>query len=170
MKTKKKRASIGDLIEVETPRGLAYVQYSHRSPRSGALIRVLPGFFRTRPHSFGEMVAEKERFYAFFPVDAAVAQNLVTVVANEEVPKAIQSFPLMRMAGLPDRHGIVRDWWLFDGVREWPVDVLTPEQQSLSINEILGYPVLVQRIADDWTPIGAYLGQEKTSNGGYSEP
>lgn len=164
MKKKKKRASIGDLIEVETPRGLAYVQYSHRSPRSGALIRVLPGFFETRPNSFEKIVAEKERFYAFFPVDAAVAQNLVTVVANEEVPKTIRNFPLMRMAGLPDRHGTVRDWWLFDGVREWPVDGLTPEQQSLSINEILGYPVLIQRIAENWTPDGAYLGPGENSN------
>ena len=84
----RKRPQIGDLIEIETPRGYAYAQYiyKHREPpRMGSLIRVLPGFFRERPDDFSALVETEERFSVFFPLGAALNRGIFRIVANEPV-------------------------------------------------------------------------------------
>lgn len=159
MKQKKIKPNIGDIVEIQTPRGFAYAQYTHRSPRMGDLIRVLPGVYEQRPSSFDDIVASKERYFVFYPLGAALTQKLVTPVGEAEVPEEIQKFPLMRMAGLPDREGKVRDWWLFDGKQERPAGELTPELVHLSIAEVWGHPLLVDRITEDWSP--SQFGKEK---------
>src|SRR5438874_2360723 len=78
------RPRIGDILEIATPAGLAYLQYTHRIPMWGALIRVLPGVFPERPSDFHGLVAKRERFFVFFAVGVAVARGIVTVVGNEE--------------------------------------------------------------------------------------
>lgn len=148
---------------MQTPRGLAYAQYSHRSPNFGPLIRILPGFYDVRPDSFEELARSKERFYVFFPVGAAVKQELVQIVAKEEVPAAARKFPLMRMEGLRNQGGEVEHWRLYDGERSRAVGRLSPEQQTLSVVELWSYPVLVERITEDWSPATAYLVKTKTA-------
>ena len=86
----RKRPRIGDVIEIETPGGLAYVQYTYNDkepPVWGALIRVLPGLFQSRPHDFSDLVREHARFFVFFPLGAACHRGLVKVVAHEEIPE-----------------------------------------------------------------------------------
>jgi hypothetical protein len=58
----------------------------------------------------------------------------------------------MRDAGLRSSRTNNANWWLWDGKREWRVGVLTPEQAHYSIREIVGLPVIVDRILDHWTP------------------
>ena len=44
----RKRPRIGDVVEISTPRGLAYAQFTHKHdapPKFGALIRVAPGYY-----------------------------------------------------------------------------------------------------------------------------
>jgi hypothetical protein len=58
------RPQIGDVIEIPTPRELAYAQYTqeHREPpRHGSLLRVLPGLYGRRPDDLRTLV-EQERF------------------------------------------------------------------------------------------------------------
>lgn len=69
--TKKRRPKIGDVIEIPTPRGLAYAQYTHKHPMYGALLRVLRGIYTKRPADFSEVVKQEEHFKAFFPLKAA---------------------------------------------------------------------------------------------------
>ncbi|MCS7123146.1 MAG: hypothetical protein RMJ17_01025, partial [Candidatus Aenigmarchaeota archaeon] len=45
---KRKRPKIGDVFEIKTPKGFAYVQYSIRHPDFGEIIRVLPGLYPDR--------------------------------------------------------------------------------------------------------------------------
>src|SRR5688500_16504040 len=45
MTTRRKRARPGDVLEVRTSRGLAYVHYTSRHPEYGDAIRVLPSLF-----------------------------------------------------------------------------------------------------------------------------
>jgi ribosomal protein L34E len=71
----RRRPRIGDVIEIETPKGLAYAQYTYKHdtpPRYGALLRVLPGLYEARPSDFSDLVQQDERFYVFFPLGSLV--------------------------------------------------------------------------------------------------
>lgn len=146
------RPRIGDVFEIETSRGLAYLQYTHRHDQFGELVRVLPETYASRPPRLEDVMARKERFYIFFPVGGAARQGLVARVGNYPIPEWARNFPLMRWAGLESRSGEVKDWWLFDGQKEWWVGPLRPEHHDLSLVEIWNPAALTQAIADGWSP------------------
>ncbi len=147
-----RRIRIGDIIEIATKRGFAYAQYVLKKERWGALIRILPGVFHERPHNLCELVAEKEKFVTFFPLQAAVNRNIFEVVANCDVPKHASEFPLFRDAVHIDRQGRVHNWVIWDGERSWPVDKLTREQASFPIRAVWNDTLLIERIENGWTP------------------
>lgn len=148
----RRRVRIGDVVEIQTAKGLAYAQYTHDVPRYGALIRVLPGFHERRPSSFAALVEQREQFVVFFPLGAAVWRRIFVIAANEPVPEAAQHFPLFRCAGAINRNGKVLNWWLWDGNREWRVDSLTLEQRRHPEAEIWNDTLLIKRIEEGYTP------------------
>src|SRR5688572_10938623 len=121
---------IGDVFELETPRGLAYLQYTHETKSDGALVRVLRGTHVSRPQ-IASLVNEREQFFAFVPIAACLRQGFVRAVGHHPVPEHAQEFPLFKarsFAGLerPQR------WDLWDGERVTATpDSLTPEQRAL---------------------------------------
>lgn len=150
MRKQRKGPQLGDVIEIETPKGLAYAQYSHEHPEMGSLIRVLPGLYRERPTPLP--VHESERFFIFYPVDAALREGMVSFVGNEAIPTHARSFPLMRNRRDADMAGRAINWWLWDGNDYRPVDTLSKEQRKLSIAAYWSHDVLVERIATGWSP------------------
>ena len=146
----RKRPRIGDVIEVATPKGLAYAQFTHKHdapPRYGPLIRVLPGSYEKRPDSFGELVLQKERFFVFFPLGAACARGLVRIVANKAIPEWARSFPILRSEAYEGP-----SWYLWDGRRKWRVFQLTAEERGYSPIAIWNDTLLIERIVDGWSP------------------
>ena len=143
---------IGDVIEIPTAKGLAYAQFTHKMPVYGRLIRVVEGIWRTRPQALEEVVNAPTRFFTFFPVAAAVNQEVVSLVGNLPVPPQFADFPLMRESGLEPPGGGKVDWWLWDGKEKWRIGSLTPEQRKLSIVEVVNGPVLIRWIDTDWHP------------------
>ncbi len=73
MTTRRKRARPGDILEVSTPRGLAYIHYTARHSEYGDAIRGLPGFFATRPVGFTALASSPEAYFTFYPAVAAVS-------------------------------------------------------------------------------------------------
>ena len=152
---RRKRPRIGDVVEIVTPKGLAYAQYTHNHkgrPHWGHLIRVLPGLFESRPATFSKLVQEKERFFIFFPLGVAVHRGIMEIVAREDIPARCVSFPLFRVTGLPDREGRVHQWGLWDGTKEWHIGSLAPEHVDLSLLRIVNDTRLVQMIVSGWKP------------------
>jgi len=151
---KRKRPKLGDVLEIPTTKGFAYLQYVNRHPVYGALIRVLPGLYVKRPERFSDLVRQPERFFTFFPVGAAVNQGIVIIVANESIPGAAQKIPIMRVEGGIDKGGRVLNWWIIDseGDRKWMVSELSQEQKNLPIAGIMNDTLLVQRIVEGWSP------------------
>jgi len=149
--TARKRPRPGDVIEISTPAGLAYAQYTHKHeapPRYGALIRVLPGIFESRPSTFASLVQERERFWVFFPVGPACHRGMVRVVAEEQLPLWAYRFPTFRSG----RSGL---WFLWDGETEKQVEQLSEVERSLPWkNGIWNLAMLVTRIASGWMPPG----------------
>ena len=150
------KVRIGDIIEIRTSRGLAYAIYTHRHdkpPRYGALLRVFDRLFSSRPDALEEIAKLPVRFSTFFPLQAATNRGLVEVVGNVSVPENLAPFPVFRAAGLPDlKTKKVHAWWLWDGVKEWRVGALTPEQRKLPIRGAVNDTMLVSRIEKDWRP------------------
>jgi len=147
-----KAPKIGDVIEVRTSRGLAYIQYVFRHtspPVYGELVRVLPGIYESEP-DLHELAQQKERFFVFYPVVAACRRGLARVVGKEDVSGF--RFPLMRQPGFRDKDGKVLDWYLWDGEQTSPLEELTEEMKQLSIAAIWNHELLIERIDEGWSP------------------
>lgn len=155
----RKRPRIGDVIEIATPKGLAYAQYTHSHtdpPRYGALIRVLPGLYPSRPTAFTEIVNQCERFSVFFPLGAACNRGIVIIVGTYDIPGWARTFPVFRSEAYP----IVRpesysgpfSWWLWDGTRRWRVSELSPAQRAFPILSVWNDTMLIDRIVSNWAP------------------
>ena len=148
----RKRPRIGDVVEISTPRGLAYAQFTHKHdapPKFGALIRVAPGYYDVRPASFSQIVALQPQFMTFFPLGAACNRRLVTIVANETVPDHAAAFPTFR-SGVRGPDGTVKIWWLWDGTNERPGGTRPQAMGSLPSRAIWNDTLLVERIVSGW--------------------
>lgn len=149
------RPRIGDVVEIPTPKGLAYAQYTHKHdepPRYGALIRVLPGIFNERLTEFAMLVAQKPLFMTFFPLGAACNRRIVQIVAAEPVPPHSREWPIFRNAPRaapgPATSGPL---FLFDGARNWRVDSLTDAQRrEYPPLRIWNDTLLIDRIICGW--------------------
>jgi len=147
------RLRIGDILEFETPKGLAYAQYSHEHPEYGELTRVLPGLHQHRPSDLSSLAQAQERFYVFYPVRPEVKDGLIRVAGSAPVPDRAKAFPMMRAPGAFDlKTGETRVWWLWDGTTSTRIGDLTPDLAKLSIKSFPSYSLLVERLADEWSP------------------
>lgn len=154
MTKRRKRARIGDVMEVSTPRGLAYIHYTclKEEPWYLETIRVLPGFFTERPMDFTELVNDPKAFFVFFPARAAVSQGLAEIVAHHPMPPE-QSFPAAyRREGASNREGRVLAWFICEGTKETMVRELTPEQLYLPVASIFLHDSLVSALTEEWRP------------------
>lgn len=147
-----KQIRIGDIVEIPTSKGLTYAQFTLTHSKYGALFRILPGFFDVRPGDFTSLVNEKERFVAFFPLQAATNKNIFQVCANIPVPITATKLPLFK-TGTPDPiTKKIETWWLWDGEKEWKVGKLESKYTDLPLREIVNDTLLIERIETGWTP------------------
>lgn len=146
---------IGDIVEIETSSGLAYVQFTEKHttpPTFGELVRVLPGLHNTRPSDFSALAQKKESYFVFTPLRLACRRKQATIVSNQPVPEWAQGIPIMRMANGFDENGKGRDWYLWDGIETWPATGNPEDLNNLSIAAIWGHDILTERLAERWLP------------------
>jgi hypothetical protein len=152
-----KKARIGDVCEIKTATGLAYVQYTHPHPSMGQLVRVLPGLYVSRA-DVRELAQQKELYFIFYVLDYALRDGKAKIVSNEPVPDWARPYPMMRYS---------RDftdppsWLIAAASTELTLDEipkmlrvtrLTPEQKKLSISMLCAHPALVKKLEQGWTP------------------
>jgi hypothetical protein len=148
-----KRVEIGDVMEIPTPKGLAYAQYSHLNEEMGALLRVLPGFYALRPDDLQAVAAQPERYFTFFPLQAAIRQGIFEIVGHAAVPAQSRKFPVFRPIGGISNTGQALNWWLWDGRKEWFVgEHLSDEHKRLPPGIVMTDVTLVDRLTRGWTP------------------
>ena len=151
----KQNVKIGDVLEVPTPRGFAYVQYAHYQKPYGTLIRVLPGFHQSRPTDFAQLAKTKELYFVFCPIEALVDQGLLQVASHERVPESAARFPPMRRRGFVRplaKGGGVSNWTIVEDQKEYRVEKLTTAQARLSIASSWNLGMLAQRLTEGWLP------------------
>ena len=108
--------SPGDVVEIRTDGGLAYVQVTHEHPSYPEVVRALPSLHAERPEDPAALAAGPASFTAMIPLERALARLGVAaeVVARAEVPDACRAFPTFRMP-IRDKRGEVAYWWFWDG-------------------------------------------------------
>lgn len=157
----RKKAAIGDIVEINTPAGLAYVQYTHEAGTNGELVRVLPGLYASRPSDFAALARQKELYFVFYIMNYALRAGQAEVVSNQPVPEWAKAHPLMRHAAAFDDFGAVIRWRIVSAASQLtPQELirtplhteLTPEQKKLSIREIWPHAAMVRELARGWTP------------------
>lgn len=150
----RKRAKFGDLVEVRTPRGLAYVQYTSKHPRYSDTIRVLPGLFEQRPPADElRALSTQEGYFVFYLVSLAVRHGLVEIIGNYPIPAGLDAPAKLLRVGFIAPGGKVMTWVLLEGSKETLIKrALTPEEKRLSRAQMWNHEYLVQRLAEQWRP------------------
>lgn len=148
-----KKIEIGDLFEIDTPRGKGYFQYAYSDKLNGALIRVLPGLYVDQIQDIMSLVVTKESYFIYFPLKAAYKRGIVKMVGNYELPIDLKLPKQMRSKNV-DKNGNLICWFIID-CDTWQrinVQKLTEEQKKLSPWGIWNDTLLIERMVEGWTP------------------
>lgn len=144
------RIKVGDIFEINTPKGKAYLHYIYKDKETGDLIRVLTGLYSERPASFDKLAGSKENYMVFFPLSAAAKQKIVEQVGhypadNFAKPRYMRTEHIVR--------GEFLGWHIID-TETWErqlIKTLTPEQKKLSPWGIWNDTLLIENLVDDWS-------------------
>lgn len=142
----------GDIFEIHTPEGKAYLQYITTDDVSGELVRVLNGTFLQTPKSeeLEKLVIARKRFKVHFPLKAAQRKGIVHKVGHSESgdlskPQYMRAKKVVR--------GELHGWHIVEtttGKREL-VDSLSEEQIKLSPWGVWNDTLLIERISKGWS-------------------
>jgi hypothetical protein len=146
-----RRIQIGDVFELNTPKGKAYLQYVSQHKGMGELIRILPGLFESQPETMNSLVEKEEMFFIHFPLKAALKQSIVTFIDKYEVPNAVQIPTRFR-----DKHVVKGNFicWHIVDYATWnrkSVDNLSTDEIHLSPWGIWNDTFLIERLVEGWT-------------------
>lgn len=139
------KIKVGDVFEINTPKGKAYLHYIYKDKTTGDLIRVLPGLHSDRPANFDTLVGSKERYMVFFPLTAANKQKIVEQIGyysadNFVKPRFMRTEHVVR--------GEFLGWHIVD-TETWQrqlVKTLTSEQKKLSPWGIWNDTLLIENL------------------------
>ncbi|WP_244426532.1 hypothetical protein [Rhizobium sp. PDO1-076] len=145
----KRRVKLGDILQILTSQGVSYAQVTHKNPEYGHLIRVFAGFHPTQPKDHNSVVNAEVQFSAFFPVQSAVNQALLSVVSNIAIPKSLQEFPTFRSRNGGPGGSI----WLWNGDKAVRLErELSTDELEYPTEGIISAPLLVERIEKGYRP------------------
>lgn len=144
------RIKLGDIFEINTPQGKAYLHYIHKDSVTGELVRVLQGLYYERPANLSTLVAEEERYIISFPLAAATRKMIVELAGNSSAlnfnkPKLMRTKHCIR--------GEFLGWHLVD-TETWQrqlVKTLSPEHKKLSPWGIWNDTLLIENLSNDWS-------------------
>lgn len=146
-----KRIRLGDVFELETTKGKAYVQFVHDNKDVSELIRILPGLFSECP-DLESIVSKKEEFFVHFPLKAAFKKGIVRFVGSFELPDGLK-LPQKMRTEVVDNNGDLIGWHIVD-YSSWQresISDLTEDQKALSPWGIWNDTLLADRLASGWS-------------------
>ena len=143
------RIKIGDVFEIETSNGIAFIQYVYKNDDLGPLIRILPGLYKDyKKDLINELVEQKELFLVHFPLGDALKQKIVTKIGNYPIPKSFVLPQKFRVSFVEFSCWHIIDYETWNREK---VEKLTDEQKQLSPWGIWNDTLLKDRIAEGWT-------------------
>lgn len=138
----------GDIVEIDTPAGLAYVQVTHNHTSYPEVVRALAGLHRKRPTDLAALAQGRTAFTGMMPLGEMLASGRLPGrrLGRVGLPEDARAFPTFRTP-IRDRQGDVVYWWFWDGEglhynadpgadsRDWP------------LREVIGAQDLMARLA-----------------------
>lgn len=139
----------GDIIEVETPKGLAYVQLTHTHPSYPPVVKFLKGPYQSRPDNVTVLAGEAAPI-AMVPLTGVLKKLGLkhTRVASAEIPRGERDFPIFRMP-IRDKKGEIIYWWFWDGQGLTYSTELMEQQEKLPMREIMSSERFLDQLATD---------------------
>ena len=149
-----RKISLGDIFELKTEKGLAYIQYVLKDPYHSYLVRVLDGVFKTRPSVFSELVRKKEIYYEFVPpLLYELNKKIIAHVGCEEVPEKFKTMPVFRIIGFPDNETQkVNSWRIWENGKERFIGKLTAKYLDTPTLSLSGTGGVAHSIEEGYTP------------------
>lgn len=146
----KARVNIGDIFEIVTPKGRAYLHCILLESINYELVRVLPGLYKERPVDLVSIAQQEEQFLLFFPVKAAYRLKIIEKVGYMSaddfgLPKYMREINVIREKFL--------GWHIVDTetMKRKAVKNLSDEQIRLSPWSIWNDTLLCERLAEGWS-------------------
>ncbi|UOY05999.1 hypothetical protein L0P88_18940 [Muricauda sp. SCSIO 64092] len=145
----KKKIELGDLFELETSKGKAYLQFVKYPKDTSEVekIKVFYSLFQEEPKSIEKMVVSEDYFYLDFPLKAAHKKNIVSFVGNVALDKEF-SCPKYYRTENPFGEG-----WHIVNSETWEresVETLTEEQKKLSPWGVWNDTLLIEKLENNW--------------------
>ena len=139
----------GDVVEILTPSGLAYLQVTHLHHAYPEIVRALPGLHARRPDSLNLLVQLPTRFIAITPLAASLGRDSLDgeTIGRWPVPDSERAFPRFRMP-IHDSHGQVVYWWHWDG-DTLNLSLEDDQASNLPIREVLHPDELLNRLINE---------------------
>lgn len=144
--------SVGDILEVVCPTGVAYVSYAGRHETLGDGIWVVPRVF-AEPTDDWHAVFAGDGYFAFYPAQTALRRKLVRKVGYSI--DAIRPLPAKRrMAASLDEREPVTTWLIVEGDARIArsADQLDQDERRLPLAEIWNHPYLIEAITSGRMP------------------
>ena len=142
------RINPGEIFEIKTSKGLAYLHYFHLDSNKISWLRVLPGLYTERPDNLEELAATKEKYIVQFMIGIAYHRKYVEKVGFYPV----DSFEKPLLMRSPEwRKGEFLGWYIIntDTLYRNLFKELTSEQKQLSDWGIWSYPLLLDRLENN---------------------
>jgi hypothetical protein len=129
--------SEGDLVEITTPDGLAYVHVHQRPPSYPPILRILPGLHAGRPEEPARLLNDPDGTLAMVPLAEVLERLDLGWKIVESVPPSPDRPARFGMA-VRDRGGRVLYWWFWDGETLNFSNDPAETERSVPLREITG--------------------------------
>lgn len=140
---------LGNIFEIETPKGNAYLHFIHKDKEIGDLVRVLSGLHKERPIDFEELASQQEQYMVYFPLATANKKAIVEnvgyyPVGNLKKPKYMRT-----------KHYVKGDFlgWHIVDTDTWQrqlAKTLTLEQKQMSPWGVWNDTLLIENLVNNW--------------------
>lgn len=128
----------GDIVEIDTDSGLAYVLVTHDHASYPTVVSGLATGCKQRPDNLDDLAkAGAYLFTVMIPLEAALRKlgHRGALVRSITLPPAAARFPTFRMP-IRDKQGNIVYWWFWDGRGlSYSVD-LDEEQSVMPLREV----------------------------------
>lgn len=146
---KKNKIEIGDVFEIITSKGKAYLQYV-KAPKDQNEVEKIKVFYllhKSRPNNL-EDVLKGDFFYLSFILKAAYKEGIVERVGNYQLPDNFEYPKYFR-----DEHLFKEDYWQIVDAETWgreSVKDLNEEQKKLSPWGTWNDTLLIENLENGW--------------------
>lgn len=125
----------GDLVEIDTGHGLAYVLVTHDHASYPPVVRAVSGLHDAPPDDPAALAGAAARFTVMIPLTGALRKLGLAHRVAARVDVADTAFPTFRTP-IRDKQGNIVYWWFWDGQGLTYDTEPGPDRDSLPLREV----------------------------------